>query len=112
MLQNLPKDGFIALQNLSQNKDFIIQKSDEENCGNSWHTDQNKFHQVSLKDDTLLNSAFNKKLHSKESHKNDEPNSDRNRSKEIVKTCKYHTKCSFVTNFMCLNTPTYKVAKF
>ena len=64
--QNLSKEEFIALQNLSKNKDLIIQKSDE---GNSVVTaqrqdylkkmdgilsDQKKFSKVSLKDGTIL----------------------------------------------------------
>ena len=64
--QNLSKEEFIALQNLSKNKDLIIQKSDE---GNSVVTaqrqdylkkmdgilsDQKKFSKVRLKDGTIL----------------------------------------------------------
>ena len=73
--QNLPKEEFIALQNLSKNKDLIIQKSDK---GNSVVivqrqdylnkmtdilNDLQKFSKVSLKDDTLLNFAFNQEKH-------------------------------------------------
>ena len=74
MPQNLSKEEFTVLQNLSQNKDLIIQKSDK---GNSVVivqrqdylekmnilSDQKKFSKVSLKDDTLLNFAINQEKH-------------------------------------------------
>ena len=59
------------LQNLSKNKDLIIQKSDKGNSVviiqrqdylekmNDILSDQKKFSEVRLKDDTLLNFAFN-----------------------------------------------------
>ena len=70
MPQNLSKEEFIALQNLSINKDLIIQKSDK---GNSVAivqrqdylkkmnilSEQKKFSKVGLKDETLLNFAIN-----------------------------------------------------
>ena len=72
--RNLSKEEFTALQNLSKNKDLIIQKSDK---GNSvvivQRQDylekmnilsvQKKFNKVSLKDDTLLNFAINQEKH-------------------------------------------------
>ena len=73
--QNLCKEEFIALQNLSKNKDLIIQKSDKDNPVvivqrqdylnkmNDILSDQQKFSKVSLKDDTLLNFAFNQEKH-------------------------------------------------
>ena len=69
--QNLFKEEFTALQNLSKNKDLIIQKYDK---GNSVVivdrqdyikkmydilSDQKKFSKVSLKNDTLLIFAIN-----------------------------------------------------
>ena len=69
--QNLSKEEIAALQNLSENKDLIIQKSDKGNSVvivqrqdyldkmNDILSDQNKFSKVSLKDDTLLNFAIN-----------------------------------------------------
>ena len=69
MSQNLSKDEFIAFQNLSKNKDLIIQKSDKENSVvtvdrhdyikkmENILSDQNKFTRVDLKDNILLNFA-------------------------------------------------------
>ena len=71
MPQNLSKEEFTALQNLSKNKDLIIQKSDKGNSVvivqrqdylekmNDILSDQKKFSKISLKDDTLLNFAIN-----------------------------------------------------
>ena len=71
MPQNLCKYQFIALQNLSKNKDLITQKSDK---GNSMVivdrqdyikkmdnilTDQNNFTKVNLQDDILLKFSVN-----------------------------------------------------
>ena len=64
MPQNLSKEEFTALQNLSKNKDLIIQKSDKGNSVvivqkqdylekmNDILSDQKKFSKVRLKDDT------------------------------------------------------------
>ena len=72
MPQNLSKEEFTALQNLSKNKDVIIPKSDKGNSVvivqredylekmNDILSDQKKFSKVSMKDDTLLNFAINK----------------------------------------------------
>ena len=61
----------IALQNLSNNEDLIIQKSDKGNFVvivqrqdslkkmNDTLSDQRKFSKVTLKDNTLLNFAIN-----------------------------------------------------
>ena len=69
--QNLFMEEFTASQNLSKNKDLIIQKSDKGNSVviiqrqdylkkmNDMLSDQKKFSKVSLKDDTLLNFAIN-----------------------------------------------------
>ena len=69
MSQNLSKDEFIAFQNLSKNKNLIIQKSDKENSVvtvdrhdyikkmENILSDQNKFTRVNLKDNILLNFA-------------------------------------------------------
>ena len=63
--QNLSKEEFTALQNLSKNKDLIIQKSDKGNSVvivqrqdylqkmNDVLSDQKKFSKVSLKNDTI-----------------------------------------------------------
>ena len=63
--QNLSKEEFTALQNLSKNKDLIIQKSDKGNSVvivqrqdylqkmNDILSDQKEFSKVSLKDNTL-----------------------------------------------------------
>ena len=71
MTQNLSKEEFTALKNLSKDKDLIIQKSDKGNCCyivqrqdylekmNDILSDQKKFSKVNLKDDTLLNFAIN-----------------------------------------------------
>ena len=72
--QNLSKEEFTALQNLSKNKDLIIQKSDKGNfvvivqrqeCLKKINilTDQKKFSKVSLEDDTLFNFALNQEKH-------------------------------------------------
>ena len=74
MPKNLSKEEFTALQNLSKNKDLIIQKSDKGNSVvivqrqdlekmNDILSDQKKFSKVSLKDDTLLNFAINQEKH-------------------------------------------------
>ena len=69
--QNMSKQEFTALQNLSKNKDLIIQKSDKGNSVvivqrqdylekmNEILSDQKKFSKVSWKDDTLLKFAIN-----------------------------------------------------
>ena len=75
MPQNLPKEEFTALQNLSKNKDLIIQKSDKgnsvviiqrqnylEKMNDIW-SEQKKFSKVSLKGDTLFNFAINQEKH-------------------------------------------------
>ena len=71
MPQNLSKDEFIALQNLSKNKDLIIRKSGKGNSVvivdrqdyikrmDNILSDQKKFTIVNLKKDTLLNFAVN-----------------------------------------------------
>ena len=71
MPQNLIKKEFTTLQNLSKNKDLIIQKSDKGNSVvivqrqdylekmNDTLGDQKKFSKVSFKDDTLLKFAIN-----------------------------------------------------
>ena len=72
--QNLSKEEFTALQNLSKNKDLIIQKSDKGNSVvivqrqdlekmNDILSDQKKYSKVSLKDGTLLDFAINQEKH-------------------------------------------------
>ena len=73
--QNLSKEEFIALRNLSKNKDLIIQKSDKGNSViivqrqdylkkmNNILSEKKKFSKVSLKDETLLNFAINQEKH-------------------------------------------------
>ena len=73
--QNLSNDEFIALQNLSKNKDLGIQKSDKGNsvviAQSQGYTkkmdnilsDQKKFTIVYLKDDTLLSFPVNQEKH-------------------------------------------------
>ena len=73
--QNDFKDKFIALQNLSNIKDLIIEKSDKINSLlmfdrqdnmkklNNILSDQKKFTKVNFKDDILLNFAINQEKH-------------------------------------------------
>ena len=72
--QNLSKEEFASLQNLSKNKDLIIQKSDKGNSVvivqrqdfekmNDILSDQKKYSKVSLKDGTLLDFAINQEKH-------------------------------------------------
>ena len=68
---NLSKKVFIALQNLSKNKNLIIQKSDKGNSVvivdredyirkmNDILNDKKKFWKINMKDNTLLNFAIN-----------------------------------------------------
>ena len=75
MPQNLSKEEFTALQNLSKNKDLIIQKSDKGNSVvivqrqdylrkmNDILSDKKKFSKVSLKDDILLNFVIRQEKH-------------------------------------------------
>ena len=73
--KNLSKEEFIALQNLSKNKDLIIQKSDKGNSAvivqredhlkklNDILSDQKKSSKVSLEDDTLFTFDINPEEH-------------------------------------------------
>ena len=76
MPQSLSKEVFITLQNLSKNKDLIIQKSDKGNSVvivprqdylkkmNDILIDQEKFSKLrSLKDNTSWNFAINQEKH-------------------------------------------------
>ena len=75
MPQNLSKEEFVALQNLSKNKDLTNQKSDKGNSVvivkrqdyikkmDDILSDQKKLSKVSLKDDTLLNFAISQEKH-------------------------------------------------
>ena len=68
---NLSKEVFIALQNLSKNKNLIIQKSHKGNSVvivdredyikkmNDILNDKKKFWRINMKDNTLLNFAIN-----------------------------------------------------
>ena len=139
--QNLSKEEFIALQNLSKNKDLIIQKSDKGNSAvivqrqdylkkmNDILSDQKKFSKVSLKDDTLLNFAINREKHvDKFLKKLVESKSMTEITRKSLKpvgtrpgvmygSCKVH-KASvgdcppFRPILSALNAPTYKLAKF
>ena len=137
MPQNLSKDEFIALQNLSKNKDLIIQKSDK---GNSMVTvdrqdytkntdnilcDHKKFTKLNLKGDNLLNFAVNQEKHVDEVPKNlAESNTMTEKIRKLLKlvgsrpgamfgSCKEH-KASienclpFQPILLALNIPTYK----
>ena len=139
--QNLSKEEFTALQNLSKNKDLIIQKSDKGNSVvivqrqhylekmNDILSVQKKFNKVSLKDDTLLNFAINQEKHvdkvfkkfveskimTEKTRKSLKPVSTR--PGIMYGSCKAH-KASvgnclpFRPILSALNTPTYKLAKF
>ena len=85
---NLSKKVFIALQNLSKNKNLIIQKSDKGNSVvivdredyirkmNDILNDKKKFWKINMKDNTLLNFAINQEKHvDKLRKKRVEPNS-------------------------------------
>ena len=85
---NLSKKVFIALQNLSENKNLIIQKSDKGNSVvivdredyirkmNDILNDKKKFWKINMKDNTLLNFAINQEKHvDKLRKKRVEPNS-------------------------------------
>ena len=85
---NLSKEVFIALQNLSKNKNLIIQKSDKGNSVvivdredyikkmNDILNDKKKFWKINMKDNTLLNFAINQEKHvDKLRKKRVEPNS-------------------------------------
>ena len=98
--QSLSKEEFIALQNLSKNKDLIIQKSDK---GNSTvivqrqdylmkmnDSDHKKFSKVSLKDDTLLNFVINQE---KQVDKVLKELAESKNMTEILKTSRYQTRC-------------------
>ena len=73
--QNLSINAFVALQNLSKNKDLIFQKSDNDNSVvigdrqdyrkkmNNVLSDQKKITTVNLKDVTLLNFAVSQEKH-------------------------------------------------
>ena len=65
--QHLSKGEFVALKNLSQNKQIVIQKSDKGNSivivdrvkyiekMENFLSDQSKFQKITIKDDNLLN---------------------------------------------------------
>ena len=139
--QNLSKEEFTALQNLSKNKDLIIQKSDKGNSVvivqrqdylekmNDILSDQKKFSKVSLKDDTLLSFAINQEKHvDKVLKKFAESKSVSEKTRKSLKpvgtrpgimygSCKLHKasvgNCPpFRPILSALNTPTYKLAKF
>ena len=142
MPQNLSKEEFTALQNLSKNKDLIIQKSDKGNSVvivlrqdylekmNDILSDQKKFIKVSLKDDTLLNFAINQpyqhvdkvfkkfvKSKSMTEKTRKSLKSVGTRSGIMYGSCKVH-KASVASGppfrpiLPALNTPTYKLVKF
>ena len=139
--QNLSKEEFTALQNLSKNKDLIIQKSDKGNSVvivqrqdylekmNGILSDQKKISKVSLKDDTLINFAINQEKHvDKFLKKCVESKSMTEKTRKSLKpvgtrpgimysSCEVHkasvgNRPSFRPILSVLNTPTYKLAKF
>ena len=139
--QNLSREEFIALQNLSKNKDLIIRKSDKGSPVvivqrqdylrkmNDILSDQTKFSKVSLKEDTLLNFFINQK---KDFHnflkKLVESKSMAEKTSKSLKPVgtrpgvmcdSYKVHEASVGNcppfrpiLSALNTPSYKVAKF
>ena len=139
--QNLSWEEFIALQNLSKNKDLIIRKSDKGSPVvivqrqdylrkmNDILSDQTKFSKVSLKEDTLLNFFINQK---KDFHnflkKLVESKSMAEKTSKSLKPVgtrpgvmydSYKVHEASVENcppfrpiLSALNTPSYKVAKF
>ena len=141
MPQNLSKEEFTALQNLSKNKDLIIQKSDKGNSVvivqrqdylekmSDILSDQKKFSKVSLKDDTISNFAINQEKHvDKVLKKFVESKCMIGKTRKSLKpvgtrpgimygSCKVHKasvgNCPpFRPILSALNTPTYKLAKF
>ena len=139
--QNLSKEEFIALRNLSKNKDLIIQKSDKGNSViivqrqdylkkmNDILSEKKKFSKVSLKDETLLNFAINQEKHVhkvlKKLLESKGMTEITTKSLKAVGTrpgiiygsCKVHKasvgNCPpFRPILSALNTPTYKLAKF
>ena len=128
------------MQNLSKNKDLIIQKSDKRNSvviiqmqdyleKMNILSDQKKFSKVSLKDDTLLNFAINQERNvDKVLKKFIESKSMTEKTRKSLKTvgtrpgnmygsCKVHKasvgNCPpFRPILSALNTATYKLAKF
>ena len=140
MPQNLSKEEFTSLQNLSKNKDLIIQKFDKgnsvvivqrEDClekMNDILSDQKKFSKGRLKDDTLLNFAINQGKHvDKVLKKFVESKSMTAKTRKSLKpvstrpgimygSCKVHKasvgNCPpFRPIWSAFNTPTYKLAK-
>ena len=139
--QNLSKEEFTTLQNLSKNKDLTIRKSGKGNSVvivqrqdylekmNDILSDQKKFSKVSLKDKTLLNFAINQEKHvdtvlkkfvesksmTEKTRKSLKPVGTR--PNIIYGSCKVHKasvwNCPpFRRILSALNTPTYKLAKF
>ena len=97
---NLSNDEFIALQNLSKNKDLGIQKSDKGNsvviAQSQGYTkkmdnilsDQKKFTIVYLKDDTLLSFPVNQEKHVDTVLKKLVESNSMTEKKEIFKICR------------------------
>ena len=104
--QNLPINAFVALQNLSKNKDLIFQKSDNDNSVvigdrqdyrkkmNNVLSDQKKITTVNLKDVTLLNFAVSQEKHvDKVFKKLVESNmKEKRKNHEIFKTWRQQTR--------------------
>ena len=135
--QSLFREEFIALQNLSKNKDLIIQKSDKGNSAAIVQrqdylmkmNDHKKFSKVSLKDDTLLNFVINQEKQVDKVLK--ELAESKNMTKITRKSLKpvgtkpgvMYGSCNvhkasvgdcppFRPILSALNAPTYKLAKF
>ena len=138
MPQNLSNYELIALQNLSKNKDLIIQKSEGNSVEivfrqdyikklNNILSNQKKLTIIILKGDTLLNFAVNQEKHvDKVIKKLVESKSMTEKTRKLLKpvgsrpgimhgSCKVH-KVSVVNRppfrpiLSALNTPTYRLA--
>ena len=104
--QNLCKEEFITLQNLSKTKDLIIQKSDKGNSViivvkqdyikkiDDILSDQKKFSKVSLKDDTLLIFAISQEKYLDKVLKNLlESKRMTEKTRKTLKPARYQTRC-------------------
>ena len=141
MPQHLSKGEFDALKNLSQNKQFVIQKSDKGNSivivdrvkyiekMENFLSDQSKFQKITIKDDNLLNFITSQqkridKIYKKLVDSNSMYEETRRHLKPVgtrpgimYGSCKVHEKCvdgcpPFRPILSALQTPTYKLAKY
>ena len=141
MPQHLSKGEFVALKNLPQNKQSVIQKSDKGNSivtvdrGNyiekmgNFLSDKSKFQKIVLKDDNFLNFITCQekridKIYKKLVDSNSISEEIRRQLKPLgtrpgimYGSCKVHKKCvdgclSFRPILSALQTPTDKLAKY